>query len=131
MNAPATPGLDELCPRCGIAVGDHTIRGWGDCCEASGLDLRMPYTEFEGGPIRIPAFGERIAAGEIHVKAGALDSALGRLPVVVFSFNSPGAKPMERVGSPEYALVLDERGMLAAKQLVNHAINGAIREARR
>lgn len=128
---PVTPGLDDECPKCHRAVGDHTIRGWGDCLKASGFDYELPYEEIPGGPLRFSADvdNNRVMVGEITVKAGALDSALGRLPVVLFTFYGPGLDPMARVATPEYALVMDERGLQSVKELINKSINGAIRES--
>lgn len=128
---PVTPGRYDTCPQCGALVGEHTINRWTECLKAHGFDYELPYEEVPGGPLRFEAAGDRIMVGEIVVKAGAMDSALGRLPVVLFTFYGPGLEPMSRVPTPEYALVMDARGLQSVKELINKSINGAIREAAR
>ena len=130
MTVPLQPSLDDVCPHCRVVVGDHTIRGWAECLDARGFNLDMPYTEFEGGPLKIPAMGDRIPVGAINMKAGTIDShALGVLPIVIFSFTGTGAMPMQRVETPEYALVLDKQGMRGAKELAVRIFDQAIKAA--
>lgn len=124
-----TPGLDDACPQCQRQVGEHTIRGWESCVKAAGFDYTLPYEEIPGGPLRFEPAGDRIMVGEVTVKAGALDSVLGRLPVLMFTFYGPGFEPMSRVPTPEYALVGPADFMRQTKQLINKSINGAIRAA--
>lgn len=124
------PGLDDTCPQCGVQVGDHTIRGWEVCLKAAGFSDAAPYQEVYGGPMMMPGLGDRVPAGGVNLKSGTLDSVLGWLPVLMVSFDSPGAKPMERVVSPEYALVLDDKGMLGVKEMFNQHINRAVQAAR-
>lgn len=127
---PVAPGLDEACPRCGVLVGEHTIRGYGDCLHASGRDYLVPFEEIPGGPVRMTADADQMMVGEIDVVSAVTDTALGRLPIVGFRFYAAGATPMSRVPTPLYLLVQDAAGMQRMKELVNKSVNSAIRAAR-
>lgn len=127
---PRTPGLDDACPRCGRSVGDHTIRGWGECLDASGFNYDAPYAEVPDGPIRMSTLGDdQIMVGALDVMAGTTDTALGRLPLLGFRFYAAGLDPMSRVPTPLYLLVGDAAMMQRTKELVNKNANAAIRAA--
>lgn len=127
---PLTPGLDDTCPHCGRAIGDHTIRGWGECLDAKGFNYHAPYAEVPGGPIRLPSLSEdQIMVGSLDVLAGTTDTALGKLPILGFRFYAAGVDPMSKVPTPMYLLVGDAAMMQRAKELVNKNANAAIRAA--
>lgn len=120
-----TPSRNDVCPHCGEVIGGHTIDGWAACLEAAGMSYTLPYEEVPGGPLRGPS--DQIMVGDIVVKAGTMEtSAFGTIPVVVFTFYSPGLAPMSRVPTPEYALVGDVAMFREVKRLIDQAIDGAI-----
>lgn len=123
-----TPDLDSVCPHCNVAVGDHTIRGYGDCLAAQGFNHHEPYTEIPDGPLMMGT-GEQIMVGEINLKSGTMDTPLGRLPVLMFQFVGPGLTPMSRVFTPEYLYVGDTDLMRKTKELVDQHVDAAIARA--
>lgn len=115
---PEAPGLDLPCPHCGVEVGEHTIREYGLCCHASGLNYVLPYEEVPGGPVRMTADADQMMCGAIDVVAACTDTALGKLPLLGFRFYMAGAEPMSSVPSPLYLLIGDDRLMADTVEMV-------------
>lgn len=124
------PGLDEPCPRCGVLVGDHTIRGYGECLDAAGFNYHVPFEEVPGGPVRMTADADQMVVGAIDVVAACTDTAFGKLPMVGFRFYAAGVTPMSKVPTPLYLLVGDADILQRTKELVIKNVNAAIRAAR-
>lgn len=109
---------DATCPQCGLAVGDHTIRGYSDCLEAAGMEYALPYAEIPGGPLQIDGVEGQIA-GEIVVQSGFFETPIGKVPILRFVFVGAGSEPMSRVRMEPITLVMDAKGLRATVELVS------------
>jgi hypothetical protein len=85
----------------------------------------VPRSEIPFVPIdRVDVTVESIMCDHLVVRAGALDSPLGHVPVVILSFASsaqPGANVL-----PDIAYVSSPAGLRALAQLVAQAVDRAI-----
>lgn len=124
------PDPESLCPECRKPIGDHTIRGYGDCLKASGFDYRLPYEDNPDGPLAFPGIeGELV--GEVTVMPGMVDTAMGRMPVLRFVFTGPGPDPMSRRSLKPINLVMDANGLKSVRQLISTSVDRAVLAARR
>lgn len=124
-----TPGLDLPCPRCRVTVGDHTLRGWGECCEASGLNYSIGFEDVPCGPIMFDGVDGAMSS-EVNVLSAFIDSPIGRLPLLRFQFIAPGATPMSKIPLPPINLVMDPPGLKGFAALVATAVDRALIGAR-
>lgn len=116
---------DTPCPTCHEPVGGHTIDGYQEC--AAGLNYNLPYGDVPGGPLRTPA-GDSVMAGEVTVGAGAIDTPLGRIPVLQFRFFSASPTvPMAHIPIRPVILVLDPTGLRNFSAIVARAVSAAIK----
>ena len=121
---------EAICPGCGKAIGDHTIRGYAECLEAAGFNYELPFEKIPGGSFELPDAGGTLA-GELTVAAGLLPTALGVFPVLRFVFVGAGDLPMERRTLDPITLVMDERGLESVARLVRNSVKSACDAARR
>jgi hypothetical protein len=123
-------GLDltNLCPGCGTAIGDHTIRGYSECLERAGFDYEIPHEDVPGGPVKLPGVTGDVV-GEVVVRSAVMETRLGKVPLLIFDFAGAGPFPMSRRSLPPVNLVMDKRGLRAFAQLVAKSVESAIRAA--
>lgn len=129
MSETAEDRNAQPCPGCGIAVGDHTVRGYSECLDRAGFNYELPHEDVPGGPVMIPGFDGHLV-GEVVVRSAVLPSALGAFPLLVFDFESVGSAPMERVRLKPICLLLDEAGLKAFRTLVWNSVESACRKVK-
>lgn len=115
---------DDPCPGCKRPIGDHTIRGYGDCLQAAGFDYELPHEDVPDGPVRMPGV-EGSLVGEVVIRSAVLDTLIGRLPALQFTFIGAGSRPL-----PPITLVMDDRGLMAFQRLVTDSVRSAIGAAK-
>lgn len=124
--APEAPGLDKKCPNCGVEVGEHTIREYGNCTHEQGLNYHLPHETIPGRPIDMTGDPDQIMVGSIDVISGTMNTALGEFPIVGFRFAMQGAEPMSIVQTPTYLLIGDVEMMQRVPKLVADAAQQSI-----
>lgn len=125
----ATTNNEALCPTCGVAIGDHTIRGYAEC--TAGLNFVLPYESVPGGMMEWPGVENSIMAGSIVARALVADTPLGKVPVLGITFTGPSATPGQQLDSPTYMLALDDNTMLTVGKLLDDSARGAVKAARK
>jgi hypothetical protein len=120
---------DAICPGCGKAIGEHSIREYGDCLKKAGFDYELPYEDAAGGPFQLP--GEGALVGEVSVAACVLTTAMGPVPALRFIFIGAGPNPMERRQMDPITLVMSDSGLEAVARLVRNAAKRASQAARK
>lgn len=122
---------DDPCPGCGVAIGDHTFRAYAACLQKAGFDYKLPSETIPGGPVRFPNL-DAIPCGNVTVRSAVLPTPLGPMPTLLWDFEGPGPKPMERrhaTGGTPLALVMDPDTMRQLKEIVTRGIDMAIEAA--
>lgn len=84
--------LEELCPRDGIEIGEHTVREWDQCTSSMHVDL--PYEDVPGGPMLTASYGDNdsaiLVADTVTARAllGAADTGriAARVPILLLDF---------------------------------------------
>jgi hypothetical protein len=121
---------DALCPGCKKPIGDHTMRGYADCLTTAGFDYELPHEEIPDGPISLPGV-QGALVGEVTVASAVIQSAIGPLPCLRFTFWGPGRDPMSRVALDPVNLIMDGEGLFKVARLVNNAAHSANAAAER
>lgn len=128
MTGDAALDHNAPCPTCQRAIGEHTFREYGDCLKTADFDYVMPFEDIAGGPMKFPGVeGEMV--GEVTVMSGAIDSPLGRVPILRFVFTGAGPLPMSRRSLAPINLVMDANGLRAVADLVATAVGRSIKFA--
>jgi hypothetical protein len=107
----------DHCPRCKRQVGDHTLRQFRDCHPTKDLDL-----PFEESPLAASQL-ETLMAGGLIVLAAVMDTALGKVPTLVFRFVKGNGIEM----FPDMTLVGDAAMMHQTSKLVAQAARAAVK----
>lgn len=113
MADTAADRMDEACPAsCGMAVGEHTMRGYMACLDRAGYNHYTPHEDLPGGPTHM-TMGEDELAGDVTVESCVLPTPLGPFPVLRFKFTGANGQDLKPV-----ALLLDAEHMKAFRQIV-------------
>jgi hypothetical protein len=107
----------DPCPRCERLVGDHTLRQFRECHPTNDLDL--PFEESSLAESQL----ETLVAGGLIVIAAVMDTALGKVPTLVFRFVKGNGIEM----FPDMTLVGDPAMMRKTSKLVAQAVDLAIK----
>lgn len=122
--------LTKTCPGCAEPIGEHTIAGYQQCLQAAGFDYVLPFEDVPDGPLSTPHIDSQLV-GEVTVAAAVIDSPMGRLPALRFTFTGPGPDPMSRRSLRPIDLVMDANGLRSVRQLISTSVDRAILAARR
>lgn len=122
---PPGPDYDEACSICGERIGDHTLQGYAEELRAAGHDYTLPQSEIPGGPLRFANVAGDFA-GSVDVVAAYADTAIGRLPLLVFQFYGSDGNA-GRIPFPPMNLVGDVPMMRDFAALVSASVDMAIR----